>query len=905
MPIRTSPAMITSDPGHLPRPDRPVSDPQLTPMMEQYARLKARAGEALLFFRMGDFYELFHEDAIAASEALNITLTSRQKHQGEPIPMCGVPYHSAEGYLDRLLKQGMKVAIAEQVEDPRHADGLVKRDIIRVITPGTVVSGNSLDPKMHNFLACIAATPAGAGFAYVDISTGSFAVTTWTSEECWQQPLRAEYERVQPREVLVPEPLAMPLDVFDRPSGLFPNVFQPWNSQHFHVQRAYSCLTQHFAVRSLEGFGCDDQPLAIAAAGALLAYVYETQQNKMAHLQGLNYYNTGNYMVLDDTTRQNLDLLPTSSSQGRAVSLLEVIDSTVTAMGGRLLREWLSQPLCQLAPLQERQDAVANVVQQNDMRARLREALRKIADLERFMSRLSLGTIGPRELAALRRSIETLPSIEKALQGAESTKLMQFRSCWDSLSDLGHWIKEAMVDDPPASLRDGWVIRSDYCQQLETLRNESTSGKAWLTQFEGEERARTGISSLRIGFNKVFGYYIEVRKTHLDQVPGDYTRKQTLVNAERFIVPVLKDREVRMLRAAEEAISLEHDLYNALVNRLVDNTDRLQQMAQVLSQIDVMTALAHTATVRQYCRPALDMTDELSLADGRHPVLEVEYEEERFVPNDTFLSRDVQQILLLTGPNMAGKSTYMRQVALNVVLAQIGSYVPAREARIGLVDRIFTRVGARDVLSKGQSTFMVEMTETAHILHNLTARSLILLDEIGRGTSTYDGMSIAWAVVEHIHNHRDLRPRALFATHYHELTVLANGLPRLHNFNVLVQEEGEKIVFLRHIVPGSADRSYGIQVARLAGLPESVVGRASQLLARLESHSGSDESGAQETPRQPIEPPNRKRSAQLSLFDDLSTRLLDEMRSIALEELSPLEALNKLAEYRDRARRLP
>ena len=899
--------MNTPARGEASRPDRPVSDLQLTPMMEQYARLKAKAGEALLFFRMGDFYELFHEDAVVASEALNITLTSRQKHQGEPIPMCGVPFHSAEGYLDRLLKQGLKVAIAEQVEDPRDADGLVKRDIVRVVTPGTVVSANSLDPKLHNYLACIAATPSGAGFAYVDISTGTFAVTTWGSGDSWQQPLRAEYERVQPREVLVPEPLAVPLDVLDQPSDQFPNIFQPWDSQHFHVRRAYHCLTRHFAVRSLEGFGCDGQPLAIAAAGALLAYVYETQHNRMEHLQGLNYYDTGNYMVLDDTTRQNLDLLPTPVSQGRTASLLEVIDATVTAMGGRLLREWLSQPLCELKPLQERQEAVANVVQQNSMRTNLREALRKIADLERFMGRLSLGTIGPRELAALRRSIEALPGIEEALQSADSILLAQFRSRWDSLTDLRDWIKEAMVDDPPANLRDGWVIRSDHCQQLEALRDESTSGKSWLTRFEAEERARTGISSLRVGFNKVFGYYIEVRKTHLAQVPDDYTRKQTLVNAERFIVPVLKDREVRMLRAAEEAIGLETDLYNALVKRMVDNTDRLQQMARMLSQIDVVSALAHTATVRQYCRPALDITDELSIADGRHPVLEVEYQEERFVPNDTFLNRDDQQIMLLTGPNMAGKSTYMRQVALNVVLAQIGSYVPAREARIGLVDRIFTRVGARDVLSKGQSTFMVEMTETAHILHSLTARSLILLDEIGRGTSTYDGMSIAWAVVEHIHNHRDLRPKALFATHYHELTDLAEGLPRLHNFNVLVQEEGEKIVFLRHIVPGSADRSYGIQVARLAGLPESVVGRANQLLAHLESDSGPYKSAnpGLDTVRQSIESRNLKGSDQLSLFDDLSRQLLDELSGTTVEELSPLEALNKLAEYRDRARRLP
>ena len=886
-------------------PHRLAPDPQLTPMMEQYAHLKAKAGDALLFFRMGDFYELFHDDAILAAKALNITLTSRQKHQNEPIPMCGVPYHSAEGYVDRLLQQGLKVAIAEQIEDPRHAEGLVKRDIIRVVTPGTIISANSLVPKVHNFLACIAVTADGAGFAFIDVSTGTFAVTTWTSEGPWQLALRDEYERVQPREVLIPKPLAIPVDIVERPADHFPSALQPWEAQHFRVERAYRCLAQHFSVRSLAGFGCEEQPLAIAAAGALLAYVHETQQNNMVHVQGLNYYNTGDYMVLDKTTRQNLDLLPSSVSREHNGSLLEVIDATITAMGGRLLREWLSQPLCRLEPLQERQDAVANVVEQSNMRTRLRDALKAVADLERLMGRLSLGTAAPRELVALRRSIEGLPDIEKALHGADSALLAGFASQWDPLADLAVLIKDAIAENPPATLRDGWVIRSDYCQELRTLREESTSGKNWLSEFEAQERERTGISSLRVGFNKVFGYYIEVRKTHLDQVPDHYVRKQTLVNAERYIIPVLKDREVQMLRAADEAISLEHQLYDALVKQLGDNAGRLQHMAQVVSQIDVVTALAYTATIRRYCRPTLDMSDQLAITDGRHPVLEVVYREERFVPNDTLLNREDQQILLLTGPNMAGKSTYMRQVALSVVLAQIGSYVPAREAHVGLVDRIFTRVGAQDVLSKGQSTFMVEMTETANILHNVTARSLILLDEIGRGTSTYDGMSIAWAVIEYIHDHRNLRPRTLFATHYHELTALAEGLSRLHNFNALVQEEGEQIVFLRHIVPGSADRSYGIQVARLAGLPASVVGRANQLLTRLESNSASSAPAGEHAHSQPVVVPAQQSHRQPSLFDDLSTQLLDELRAVAVDELSPLEALNKLAEYHCRARRLP
>ena len=893
-------------PGPAYPPQHVVPNPQLTPMMEQYARLKAKAGDALLFFRMGDFYELFHDDAILAAKALNITLTSRQKHQNEPIPMCGVPHHSAEGYVDRLLQQGLKVAIAEQLEDPRHAEGLVKRGIIRVVTPGTTVSTSSLAPKVHNFLACIAITTDGAGFAFIDVSTGSFAVTTWTSEGPWQQALRGEYERVQPREVLIPQPLALPVDIVESPSDHFPNTLQPWDSQHFRVDRAYRRLAQHFSVPSLSGFGCEEQPLAIAAAGALLAYVYETQQNKMAHVYGLNYYNTGDYMVLDKTTRHNLELLPSSVSPGDEGSLLEVIDTTVTAMGGRLLREWLSQPLCRLEPLQERQDAVANIVEQSNMRRRLRDALKAIADLERLMGRLALGTVAPRELVALRRSIEGLPNIEKALQGADSTLLAGFAARWDALTDLAVLIKDAIAENPPATLRDGWVIRSDYCQELRALREESTSGKSWLSEFEAQERERTGISSLRVGFNKVFGYYIEVRKTHLDQVPDYYVRKQTLVNAERFIVPVLKDREVQMLRAADEAVSLEHQLYDALVKQLSDNAGRLQHMAQIVSQVDVVAALAHTATIRQYCRPTLDVSGQLTITDGRHPVLEVVRREERFVPNDTLLNRKDQQILLLTGPNMAGKSTYMRQVALNVVLAQIGSYVPAREASVGLVDRIFTRVGAQDVLAKGQSTFMVEMTETANILHNVTARSLVLLDEIGRGTSTYDGMSIAWAVIEYLHDHRNLQPRVLFATHYHELTTLAERLSRLHNFNALVQEEGEQIVFLRHIVPGSADRSYGIQVARLAGLPAPVVCRASQLLAHLESSAAAGESAEEEHAHsQPVVDSAPQPHRQLSLFDDLSTQLLDELRTVAVDELSPLEALNKLAEYRCRARRLP
>ncbi len=884
----------------------PVAQPpaSVTPMMEQYQRLKDKAGDALLFFRMGDFYELFQDDAVVASQALNIALTARNKQQDAPTPMCGVPIHSAESYIDRLLQQGFKVAIAEQLEDPRQAEGLVKRDIIRVITPGTVVSGPTLTPKEHNFLASIAVTPGGAALAYVDVSTGTFAVTAWDSPD-WPQALHREYTRVQPREVLIPEPLEIPLDMFQATSPAFPTTLQPWAAHYFHQDRAYRTLLQQFAVHTLDGFGCEGHPLAIAAAGALVAYVHETQHHTMPHLTSLRLYSTGDFMGLDETTRRHLELTYSQMSQGRAGSLLAVIDYTLTAMGGRLLRQWLSQPLCQLSPLQERQEAVAELVEQSPRRARLRQALDTLVDFERILSRLALGTITPRELSALCRAIVRLPAIATELRVCRSRLLTTLTAQWDPLDDLAVLIANAIVDDPPATLRDGHVIRAGYHAELDALREHGTSGTAWLNHFEAQERQRTGITSLRIGFNKVFGYYIEIRKTHVSQVPADYLRKQTLVHAERFITPALKDREVHMLRAVEEALSLERQLYEALHQQLAQHVHRLQHMAQILSQLDVLAALAEVAVTRQYSRPTLDDSDILAITDGRHPVLEAMAQEERFVPNDTFLDRERRQILLLTGPNMAGKSTYMRQVALIVILAQIGSFIPARTAHIGLIDRVFTRVGAHDMLGKGQSTFMVEMTETANILHNVSARSLVLLDEIGRGTSTYDGISIAWAVVEYLHDHGDLHPRTLFATHYHELTVLAASLTRLHNYSAAVQEHGDKVLFLRRILPGSADRSYGIQVARLAGLPAHVLQRAQQLLTHFESSSSMASVASRKrraTPQTTLSP---HAGNQLSLFESLTIQLLQALRSLDLDALSPGEAAAILAEFQQRAQRLP
>jgi len=818
--------------------------------------------------------------------------------------MCGVPIHSAESYIERLLRQDFKVAIAEQLEDPSQAEGLVKRDIVRVITPGTVISSTVLAPKEHNFLASIAVTPGGAGFAYVDVSTGTFAVTSWRSPD-WQHALYREYTRVQPREVLLPEPLEISLELMQSTSETFSTTFQPWAAHYFHPDRAYRTLTQQFAVRTLEGFGCEGHPLAIAAAGALLAYVHETQRNTMTHLTGLRLYSTDDFMVLDETTRRHLELTYSPVSQGRAGSLLAVLDCTLTAMGGRLLRQWLSQPLCQLQALQERQEAVAELVEQTSRRARLRQALDTLSDFERTLSRLTMGTVTPRELSALCRSMRRLPAIEAELRAYSSRVLTTLAAQWDSLDDLATLISSALVDDPPATLRDGQVIRSGYHAELEALREQGASGTAWLNHFETQERQRTGIPSLRIGFNKVFGYYLEVRKTHLAQVPAEYLRKQTLVHAERFITPALKDREVHMLRAAEAALALERQLYEALQHQLAQHVHRMQQMAQVLSQLDGLAALAEVAVVRQYCRPTLSDSDMLAITDGRHAVLETMCQEERFVPNDTLLDRERRQVLLLTGPNMAGKSTYMRQVALIVILAQMGSFVPARSAHIGLVDRVFTRVGAQDILGKGQSTFMVEMTETANILHNVSARSLVLLDEIGRGTSTYDGISIAWAVIEYLHNHGDLRPRTLFATHYHELTALAASLPRVHNYSAAVQERGDKVLFLRRMLPGSADRSYGIHVARLAGLPAPVLQRAQQLLTHLESSASTAGIASGKRRMASRIPSDVQPGRQLSLFDPLMTQILHELRSLELANLAPSEAVTILAEIRQKAWRLP
>jgi DNA mismatch repair protein MutS len=606
-----------------PPPSSRTSDiVQLTPMLEQYFRMKEKAGEALLLFRMGDFYELFYEDAVVAAKALDIVLTSRQKFQDEPIPMCGVPAHSVDGYIDRLIQQGFKVAICEQVEDPAQAKGLVKRDIIRMITPGTITSGSALAPKEYNFLASVAFTSSGAGFAYVDISTGTFAVTTWETPD-WQQALQREYERVQPREVLVPTPLPFALDIFETAADTFTTVVQPWEAQHFRPDKAYSVLTRQFAVRTLEGFGCEAHDLAIAAAGALLAYVHETQQNAIKHLHGLHFYNTSDFMMLDEATRRNLEIFQSSLSRSRTGSLLHVLDQTVTAMGGRLLRQWLSQPLCVLSHLLERQEAIAELVEAPHLRSHLQHILANVADLERILARLSLGTVTPRELMALRDSMAKLPDIETNLRTCQCRLLVTLAEQSDSLVDVAALITAALIDDPPGTLRDGHVIRPGYHAELDSLRDHNICGKTWLSQFEVQERQRTGIASLRIGFNKVFGYYIEVRKSHLKQIPEDYVRKQTLVNAERFVTPALKDREVQMLRAEEQALHLERQLYDQLCEHLASHSTRIQHVAQMLGQLDVLTALAEVALTRQYCRPQLDNSHAITIMDGRHPILEV------------------------------------------------------------------------------------------------------------------------------------------------------------------------------------------------------------------------------------------------------------------------------------------
>jgi DNA mismatch repair protein MutS len=861
---------------------------QQTPMMRQYLEIKSGYPDAILFFRLGDFYEMFLEDAVVASRILGITLTARNKGAADEIPLCGIPYHSCQPYINKLVTGGYKVAICEQVEDPKATKGIVRREVVRVVSPGLVIDTDSLAPKENNFLLAIAPSDKDCwGVAILDITTGEFRVT----EVVGEAGLRGELASVQAREIVLADEGWGETARKDLADLLIDKTVTTLPDWVFALDRATSELKDFFNVSGLDGFGCQNLPGAVAAAGAILHQLKETQKEQLTHIRGLTTYQISEYMVLDEATRRNLELTATMHDGGRRGSLLGVLDRTMTAMGGRKLKQWINHPLLDLQIIRDRQQAVGELVERSMERNDLRVALDGVYDLERLNAKISMATANAKDLAALKLSLLRLPDLLDRLACLDAGLLQQLSREIDPLPDLAALIEQAIVDDPPFVLREGGLIKNGYHADLDELRTISREGKGWIAGLEQQERERTGISNLRIRYNKVFGYFIEVTKSRLDRVPEEYERKQTLANAERYITPDLKEYESKVLGAEETLVDLEYELFQQVRQQVVAQGPRIQQTADALATLDVLCGLADLAHERHYVCPTVDESDQLEIVEGRHPVVETMSLGERFVPNDTFLDIHENQLLIITGPNMAGKSTFMRQVALITLMAQIGSLVPAKEARIGLVDRIFTRVGASDNLARGQSTFMVEMTETANILHHATPRSLIILDEIGRGTSTFDGVSIAWAVAEYLHDHAPVAARTLFATHYHELTDLALTRERVKNYNIAVKEWNDQIIFLRRIVKGSTSHSYGIQVARLAGLPAAVIERAKEVLHNLETGEfvRDGQPRLARSNKQPELP-----QPQLSLFTQGDDRLRQALEEVDVTILTPLEALNLL-----------
>ncbi|MHB8215307.1 MAG: DNA mismatch repair protein MutS [Candidatus Sulfotelmatobacter sp.] len=880
-----------------------------TPLMRQYAAVKKEHPTALLFFRLGDFYELFFEDAIVASKELQITLTSRNKEKGIAVPMCGVPHHAAEGYIGKLIRKGFKVAICEQMEDARLAKKqigtkLVRREVTRVVTPGTAAD-SSLGSEENNFLAALAQVGDRVGFAALDLSTGEFRATEFAGEGALRR-VQEELEQLRPKELLYGS--AAPL--FDakasrtqtpqpRASGATCTE-TPLDDWIFAPDHAIPLLENHFGVLSLEGFGLAGRMAAAAAAGAILYYVRSTQRGSLDHVDRIGWYERQNCLVLDAVTVRNLELIePLFTGTDAGVTLFRSIDAAVTPMGKRLLRAWLLRPSLDLSEINARLDAVEVGVNDTIAREELRRALDGVFDLERLLSRVTLETANPRDVLALAASLGKIPAIKAAVGRLAAERWKTLRASLDELGDLRGRIEKTIVPEPPLSFADGGVIAPGVDRDLDELRELSRNSKQVLAQIEQRERGRTGIVSLKVKFNSIFGYYIEVSKPNLHLVPQDYERKQTLVGAERFTTPELKEYEAKILDAQEKIVEIERRLFTELRTAIAAEAKRIRQTALALAEVDVVASLAHIAALRNYCRPqfiaaAEGEAGELEIVEGRHPVIEQQEMaggSERYVPNDLYLNGSTHTILLVTGPNMGGKSTYLRQTALIVILAQMGAFVPARSARLSIIDRVFTRIGASDNLARGRSTFMVEMTETAAILHTATARSLILLDEVGRGTSTYDGLAIAWAASEYLHAR--VRAKTLFATHYFELTELAEQLAGVKNYHVSVKETGGGIAFLRKVEPGAADRSYGIEVAKLAGLPNEVVTRAREVLAEHES--------AERHLTEHLSPGSTPPPTQLTIFTPISQPVLEKLREVDLNRLTPLEALNLLAELKKQA----
>ncbi len=877
---------------------------EFTPMMRHYLDTKEQYKDCILFYRLGDFYEMFFDDAVTVSRELELTLTGKDCGQEERAPMCGVPYHAAETYLNRLVAKGYKVAICEQVEDPKLAKGMVKREVVRVVTPGTNLNTQALDETKNNYIMCIVYLADRYGVSLADVSTGEYFLTEVSSAK----KMEDEIIKFSPAEIICNEPLLMSgtdLDALKDRLGI--SVF-PLDAAYFDDEQCRRALMEHFQVASMEALGLGDYTLGVLAAGALMRYLLDTQKNSLSQMTRLVPYSTGKYMVLDSSTRRNLELTETLREKQKRGSLLWVLDKTKTAMGARMLRTYIEQPLLEKEAIEARLDAIEELNNNAIMREEIREYLNPVYDLERLVSRITYQSANPRDLVAFKSSLSMLPAIKYLLKDSSCDELKTVEEELDALEDVHALISKAIVDEPPMIVREGGIIKEGYNEEVDKLRQAKTEGKNWLAQLEEQERERTGIKNLRIKYNKVFGYYLEVTNSYKDLVPDDYMRKQTLTNAERYITPKLKELEDMILGAEDKLFSLEYDLFADVRDQIGREVLRIQKTARAIARLDVYASLSLVAERENYVRPSINEKGLIDIRGGRHPVVEKMISNDMFIANDTYLDNNKNRISIITGPNMAGKSTYMRQTALIVLMAQIGSFVPAQKAKIGIVDRIFTRVGASDDLASGQSTFMVEMTEVANILRNATANSLLILDEIGRGTSTFDGLSIAWAVVEHISNPRLLGAKTLFATHYHELTELEGKLSSVNNYCIAVKEKGDDIVFLRKIVKGGADKSYGIQVAKLAGVPDNVIQRAKEIIHQLVDaditqrvHEIEVVQGSA-VKKKPVTY-DEVDMEQMSLFDTVKDDdILKELKELDISNLTPLDALNTLNRLQSKLR---
>jgi len=865
----------------------------LTPAMRQYLEIKEQHKDCILFFRMGDFYEMFFEDAVTASRVLEITLTSRNKGKDDSIPLCGIPYHAASSYIARLIEQGFKVAICEQMEDPRLAKGVVKREVVRVITPGLFVDAENLRAKENNFLAALSYIDQTFGLAFLDISTGEFRVMQSRDREFFM----AEISGLDFREVILGEDFRNKPLLKSIPVAMAECRINYFSNDYFDYDAAISQLKAYFPEDHLKGLAILNHPAIVTAAGAILRYVTDTQKDHLKHIHLIEWYEMDHYLVLDDIAKRNLELFATITDQKKEGSLFHMMDATVTPMGGRKLRWWLNYPLVRPEKIRERLTAVYDIKERHLLRGSLRQVLSRVYDLERLAGRVSMGVANGRDLIALKNSLKVLPDIRAFLNELESPLLSSLNAGVDEMPDMLSLIERSILEDAPLTIREGGVIKEGYDRDLDELISISRDGKKWIALLEEKERKKTGIHSLKVGFNSVFGYYIEVTKAHTHAVPDDYIRKQTLVNAERYINQELKEYEYTVLHAEDRRKEREYDLFVDIRENISGEIKRIQTTAGLIADLDAIVSLAEVAERYHYCCPVVDDEDRIEIEDGRHPVVERMPLPDGFVPNDVYLDRDKNRFLIITGPNMAGKSTYIRQVALMIILAQMGSFVPASKAHIGVVDRIFTRIGAADSLARGQSTFMVEMNEVAGILKNASPRSLIILDEVGRGTSTFDGLSIAWATAEYLHDAGHLGARTLFATHYHQLTDLALTKEGVKNFNIAVKEWGDKIIFLRKIVEGGTNRSYGIQVARIAGVPDEVIARAKEILNNLEKGE-FDEAGMPKIARG--KRGVTKDKAQLSLFVSEEDVILAELKELDVLNMTPIEALQKLCSWKDK-----